>query len=66
MDKVSIFVSCGTAADKEKIEFAQQEYLNNEFEKMNLPRFHSEVFAGIFDFSKESRFGFLEKKLMRS
>ena len=66
MDNISIFVSCGTAAEKDKLEFAQQEYLYKIFERLNLPKFHSQVFAGIFDFSKDSKYNFLEKSLMRS
>ncbi len=65
-DKFSIFVSCGTAAEKENIDKAQKEYLSDVFDKYNLPAIHSKAFSGIFDFSKNSKFGFLEKSLMKS
>lgn len=64
--KISIFVSCGTAAEKPKIDQAKKEYLTDFFSKNNLPQFHAEAFSGIFDFSEQSRFGFLEKKLMKA
>ena len=65
-DKFSIFVSCGTAAEKDKIEKARKEYLSDVFEDYKIPDVHSEVFSGIFDFSKNSKFGFLEKSIMKS
>lgn len=65
-DKFSIFVCCGTAAEKEKVEKAEQEYLNDVFNKYDLPPIHSRAFSGIFDFSKTSKFNFLEKSIMKS
>jgi menaquinone-dependent protoporphyrinogen oxidase len=65
-NKFSIFVCCGTAAEKEKVEKAEQEYLSDVFNKYDLPSIHSRAFSGIFDFSKTSKFGFLEKSIMKS
>ncbi|MHA1910858.1 MAG: flavodoxin domain-containing protein [Candidatus Kariarchaeaceae archaeon] len=65
IEKVAVFVSCGTTAEK-KFEEARRKYLKEHFEKNELPYFYSEAFAGVFDFTKETKFGFLTKKLIKS
>jgi menaquinone-dependent protoporphyrinogen IX oxidase len=64
-EKVAVFVSCGTASQR-KFEEARTKYLKEHFEKNELPNLHSDTFSGVFDFTKETRFGFLTKKLMKS
>jgi len=64
-ERVAVFVSCGTASQK-KFEEARRKYLVEHFEKNDLPQFHSDTFSGVFDFTKETRFGYLTKKLMKS
>jgi menaquinone-dependent protoporphyrinogen oxidase len=62
-EKIAVFVSCGTAAEK-KFEEARRKFLKEHFEKHELPNFYSEAFEGVFDFTEETKFGFLTKKLV--
>ncbi len=63
--KLGAFVCCATAADPAEIPKARKDYLDKTFEKLGLEPVLTDAFGGIMDFSKDSRMGFLEKKMAK-
>lgn len=63
---LGVFVSCGTASDKDKIKEAKQKYIEKKLHKIGLNYDISEAFGPIYDFSETSIMGNMNKKMMKA
>jgi menaquinone-dependent protoporphyrinogen IX oxidase len=59
------FVSSGYAADPEMYEKVKQEYTLDALAKLGVEIKYVEAFGGLMDFTKSSRMGWMEKKILK-
>jgi len=60
------FVSSGYAADPEKYEKVKIEYTQDALDKIGVKVDCFDAFGGLMDFTKSSRMGWLDKKILKS
>ncbi len=64
--KLGLFVSCGTASEKEKIREAKEKYINKKMQKIGLTYDIADAFGPIYDFSETSIMSKMNQKMMKA
>lgn len=64
MIKFGLFISCGAGCAEEIYEFARETYINAVIKKYDLKPDIYEIFGSYFDLTKDSKFGYIYRKLL--
>ena len=62
---LGIFVSAGSASNAEKVKELRKEYIENILDGYGIKADLYDVFGGVFDLTKDSKIGFLAKKMIK-
>lgn len=63
--KTGIFVTCGLAAEKDKIPKAKRDYIEKITKKYDLPIDLQDAFGGVYDLSENTSMGKINQKIMK-